>query len=151
MTTELYQPFQPLAADGPALARVLAAAGIEKTDVVRVMGPSGLLAALWLAEHGYQRAFFARSLSSGQPADAVLIPHACSPEAVAEMIDAAEAVCDGGVVIVQARSGRSGEELEAISAFLRRLGFDAQRRVNDKGRQICIARRVDYPTARRAA
>ena len=43
------------------------------------------------------------------------------------------------------------EEFEAVAALLRGQGFRAQRRLNDKGRPICIARRVGFPSAEKAA
>ncbi len=153
MTIHLYQPLQPLAADGGALMRVLRAAGVEKDDLIRVIGPSGPLAALWLSQHGYDRAVFVRA-SAGErsrPADALLIAQPCAAEDVAPLLAAAGEVTEGGAVIVQTRPGRSGEEFEAVAALLRAQGFDAQRRLNDKGRPICIARRVGFPSAEKAA
>lgn len=153
MTTHLYQPFQPLASDGGALIRVLLAAGVEKTDLIRVVGPSGPIATLWLNAHGYDRAVFVRApiAPRGLPADALLVAHPCGADELDSLVGPAEGVRDGGAVIVQARAGRQGEDLEAVAGWLRRSGFAAQRRLNDKGRSICIARRADAPIVNQAA
>lgn len=153
MTICLYQPMQPLAADGGALTRVLHVAGVEKGDLIRVIGPSGPVAALWLGRHGYDRAVFVRASATGSsvPADALLVAQPCAAEELEPLLDLAGAVNDGGALIVQTRPGRLGEEFEAVAALLRRQGFHAQRRLNDKGRPICIARRVGFPSAEKAA
>jgi len=153
MTTHLYQPFQPLASDGGGLMRVLAAAGVEKGDLIRVVGPSGPIATLWLNAHGYERAVFVRNMAAqrGLPADALLVAHPCAADELDGLVGSAERVRDGGAVIVQARPGPQGEALDAIAGWLTRSGFAAQRRLNDKGRPICIARRVGFPTAEKAA
>jgi hypothetical protein len=153
MTTYLYQPLQPLAVDGGALLRVLKAANVDKGDLVRIVGPSGPVATLWLSQHGFERAVFSRSAisASGARADAVLIAHPCAATELDALVGAAEGLREGGALIVQGRPGRHGEELAAVSAWLRRAGFVSQRQLNDKGRPICIARRVGWPTARKAA
>ena len=153
MSIHLYQPLQPLASDGAALLRVLAAAGVEKDELIRVVGPSGPIAALWLGRHGYARAVFVRAAAGDQsrPSDALLIPHACTAEELEQLLGRGQAVRDGGAIIVQTRLGPNGEEAEEEAAVLRRLGYLAQRRMNDKGRPICIARRVGFPTAEKAA
>jgi hypothetical protein len=148
MTTHLYQPFQPLAADGGAIARVLSAAGVDKRDLIRIVGPSAPVAALWLAQHGYQRAVVARAGGSPQAADAVLIGQPCGPAELAALMMAAGAVADDGAVMVQSRTG---EEAGALADALGRMGYRAQRRLNDKGRPVLIVRRVGEPTARNAA
>ena len=152
MTTHLYQPLQPLAADGGALMRILHAAGVEKDDLIRVVGPSGPLAALWLSRHGYSGAVFVRAAAErARPADAVLVAQPSAAEELAPLLDVAGAVRDDGALIVQTRPGRGGEEFEAVAALLRRQGFREQHRLNDKGRPICIARRIGFPTASKAA
>jgi len=154
MTIHLFQPLQPLAADGGALMRVMIAAGVDKRDLIRVVGPSAPLAALWLGSHGYERAVVVRTPARGtppRPADAVLIGHPCAAGELAGLLAVAGEVTDEGVVLVQTRPGRSGEEAEAMAAALGELGYRVQRRLNDKGRPIFIARLVDTPTVRKAA
>jgi hypothetical protein len=153
MTIHLYQPLQPLAADGGAMMRVLNAAGIDKSDLIRVVGPSAALAAIWLSRHGYERAVVARAAPSGaaRPADAILIGQPCSADELGELMAIAGEVHDDGAVLVQTRQGRGGEEAEALANVLGQLGFRAQRRLNDKGRPIFIARRIGLPTLRKAA
>jgi hypothetical protein len=153
MTVHLYQPLQPLAADGGAMMRVLIAAGVDKSDLIRIVGASAPLAALWLSRHGYERAVVARAAPGGaaRPADAILIGQPCSADELGQLMAIAGEVRDDGVVLAQARQGRGGDEAEALAGVLGQLGFRAQRRLNDKGRPIFIARRVGHPTASKAA
>ena len=151
--THLYQPLQPLAADGAALMRVLHAAGVEKDDLIRAVGPSGPVAAIWLSRHGYNHAVFVRT-SAGEhsrPADALLVAQPCTTEQLGPLMRLAGAAGEDDALIVQTRPGRLGDEAEAIAALLRGRGFQAQRRLNDKGRPIFIARRIDCPNAKKAA
>jgi hypothetical protein len=151
--THLYQPLQPLAADGGALMRVLHAAGVDKDDLIRAVGPSGAIAAIWLSRHGYNRAVFVQP-SAGEhsrPADALLIAQPCTTQELEPLMRLAGAVSEDGTLIVQTRPGRLGDEAEAIAALLRGRGFQSQRRLNDKGRPIFIARRVDSRDAKKAA
>jgi hypothetical protein len=153
MTIHLYKTMQPLAADGGALIRILHAARVEKDDLIRVVGPSGPLAALWLSHHGYDGAVFVRAIAKERtrPADALVVPHPCMAEQLASLLDVAGAVREDGALIVQTRPGRLGEAFDAVAALLDNRGFRAQRRLNDKGRPICVARRVDFPSAEKAA
>jgi hypothetical protein len=152
MTIHLFQPLQPLAADGGAMMRVLTAAGIDKTDLIRIVGPSAPLAAIWLSRHGFDRAVVARAASgAARAADAILIAQPCAADELGDLMEMAGDVRDDGAVLVQTRTGRGGEETDQLGAVLGRLGFTAQRRLNDKGRPIFIARRVGFPTARKAA
>ena len=153
MTIHLYQPLQPLAADGGAMMRVLTAAGVDKTDLIRIVGPSAPLAALWLSRHGFDRAVVARAApgASARLADAVLIGQPCMAGELAALLAIAGDLRDDGAVLVQTRPGRAGEELTQLASVLGELGFTAQRRLNDKGRPIFIARRVGQPTLRKVA
>jgi hypothetical protein len=148
----LHQPLQPLAADGGALARILQAADVDKTNLIRVVGPLAPIAMLWLSQHGYDRAVFApNGGANGTPADALLIAHPCSAEELGSLVGDTDGVREDGTIIVQTRPGRQGGEPEAVAAWLRRSGFASQRRFNDKGRPICIARRIGFPIASKAA
>ena len=53
MTASSLSPTQPLAADGPAMMRILQRARITKASTIRVTGAAGVTAVLWLARHGY--------------------------------------------------------------------------------------------------
>ena len=86
-----------------------------------------------------------------RPADAILVGQPCMADELGGLLAAAGDVRDDGAVLVQTRPGRGGEETDEVGAALGRLGFTAQRRLNDKGRPIFIARRVGLPTLRKAA
>ena len=89
--------------------------------------------------------------AAARRADAILIGQPCAADELAVLMAIAGDVHDDGVVLVQTRQGRDGEGAEAVAGVLGRMGFRAQRRLNDKGRPIFIAHRVGLPTLSKAA
>jgi hypothetical protein len=150
IATRTLQPAQPLAADGAALGRVLQQAGLTKASVIRVTGPAGLTAGLWLCRHGYERAAYVHRNWVGTPgsADALLAPHACGAEELAELLQAGACLREGGVLIAQTASDRPGE---GLAALLAQLGYQLEHRLSDKGRDVFVARRCGAPGFRKAA
>ena len=143
MTTFSLQPTQPLAADGAALTSILQQAGVTKTSLVRVTGPAGPTAVLWLGRHGYERAAYVYSnrVATMQPADALLVPHACRTQELADLLGGGGCVREGGVLVAQTQSERFVPGYDSVSAVLEPLGYQVERRVCDKGRDVYIARR----------
>jgi hypothetical protein len=143
MATFHTQPAQPLAADGAALTHVLNRAGVSKHSLVRVTGPAGPIAMLWLNQHGYQRAVYAPAsrVATMAPADALLVPHSCGAKELAELLQGGECLHEGGILIVQTAAAGSVEGVDSIPATLEAAGFAVQTRLSDRGRDIYIARR----------
>jgi hypothetical protein len=144
--THAFQPAQPLAADGAALAYVLDRAGVTKTSLIRATGFAGPTAVLWLNNHGYERAAYVHAhwISVMEPVDALLIPHTCTAEALSNLLQGGGGLREGGALIVQSVSGRDNQGSDSIHGVLRPLGFMVESRVHDKGRNIYIARRVGF-------
>jgi hypothetical protein len=147
MISYAVQPILPLASDGDAMARVLHHAGIEKDHQIWVTGPAGLAGLLWLDRHGYRGASYVQldRLGAMRPADAVLIPHACAPREVADLLREATCLRESGALVVQVAGELSAETLGDIPLALEPLGFRVQRRLYEKGRTVCIARREGRP------
>jgi hypothetical protein len=147
MSSFAVQPGLPLAADGDAMANVLRRAGVKRGQTIWVTGPAGLAALIWLGDKGYRGASYAHlnRIAAMAPADALIIPHACSPAELAGLLRGARCLRTGGVLIVQLKSALSAESLGDAPALLASLGYQVERRVHEKGRTICIARKVDRP------
>jgi hypothetical protein len=150
MAVHSFQPIHPLAADGVEMARALKHARVSKADVIRVTGPAGLTAMLWLCRRGYEQAVFVRGegIGSRGPADALLIPHPCGAHELAGLLAAGKAVREGGALIVQVAAG---EAPEAITALLEPLGYRLEQRLSGNGHTVLIARRSAIGALSRAA
>jgi hypothetical protein len=151
MASSSLQPAQPLAADGGALSRVLQQAGVSRDSVLRVTGAAGLTAIFWLCRHGYERAAYVHPdrVATMVPADALLIPQACGTRALAVLLQGGGCLREGGALIVQTLSeAQGGDDLRAV---LEPLGYQIERRLSDKGRGVCVARRRGRPDLRKAA
>ena len=144
----------PLAADGPALTHVLQRAGVTKDDLVRVTGPAGLTAVLWLARKGYRRAVYAPALGAvahHEPADAVLIPSACLRHDLVRLIKGPVGLRAGGALIFQSWSQHAGDDPDGITGPLGACGYKVEHTLLDKGRAVYIARRQDMGGYEQAA
>ena len=148
------QPAAPLAADGAALAHVLQRAGVSRNSLIRVTGPAGPTAMLWLGRNGYRRTVYARAISGGaqtEPADAWLVPHACSKAELAELLESVEALRDGGVLILQAAARRTAEDGDGVLGLLHAFDFQIELSLVDRGRIVYVARRQGLGGFRQAA
>jgi hypothetical protein len=144
------QPLQPLAADGVEMARALRRAQVSKADVIQLAGPAGLKAMLWLCRQGYEQAMLVCGEGAGsrEPADVLLIPHACGSRELAELLNAGRGVHEGGVLIVQVTANESPE---AAAIMLEPLGYRVEHRLFDNGRTVLIARRFALGAIQEAA
>ncbi len=147
MITYAVQPILPLAVDGEAIGRVLHQAGVEKADRIWVTGPAGLAALLWMNRQGFRGASYVAldRLAGMRPADAVLIPHACAPTEMAAALRKATCLREGGALVVQVAGELSADSLGDVPSALEPLGYRVQRRLYEKGRTVCIARREGRP------
>lgn len=150
MAIHTFQPARPLAADGAELGRALQRARAAKTDLIRVTGPAGLTAMLWLCRNGYERAVFVRpgSVAAQAPADALLIPHACGLGELTEVLGRGDSLREGGALIVQTAASESPE---SQSLILEPLGYRVEHRLSDRGRSVLIARRCGIGGFKKAA
>jgi len=130
------------------LCALLKSAGVLKTSVIRVVGEGGLHALLWLCRHGYEQVGLMRGASPAEPAEVVLVPSACPPEALEQILAQASHLQPDGLVVLGTRRGVAGAA-EATSALLGRHGFRVERRVSGHHRDIYLARRGVLAPARR--
>jgi hypothetical protein len=138
------QPALPIAADTEAMRHVLRRADVAHGSQMLVTGPAGLTAVIWLYRHGYPRAIYipeGRVAGTAAPGDALLIPHACPAEELADVLGDGGCVRDGGVLIVQAPDIRTGE-LETLPAVMERTGFAVETQIASRGHAVYVARRA---------
>lgn len=142
MATIALQPTPPLAADGAALAHALHCAGVTKASAIRVTGPAGPTAVLWLYRHGYEHADYVHAhwVATMGSVDALLVPHACGAQELADLLQDAKWMREGAVVIVQTLANDSSPGHHSIPDLLEPLGYQIERCLSDKGRNVCIAR-----------
>ncbi|HWA63591.1 MAG TPA: hypothetical protein VG939_19600 [Caulobacteraceae bacterium] len=152
MTVHAFQPAQPLGGDGAALGRVLDRARVARDSLVRVTGPAGLAAMIWLNRHGYIGAVYSHASIVGkcrEPADVLLVPHACGPKELADMLATGECVRPDGLLIVQASGG---DDLPGgYAGVLEDRGFAIEHVVADRGRTVHVARLAGVDGRLRAA
>lgn len=147
------QPVLPIAADADALRRALRRAGVAHDSRLLVTGPAGLTALIWLYRHDYPQAVYVpanRVADLRMPGDALLIPHACRTEELAEMLGDGHCVREGGALIVQAPVMRQAE-LVTVPTVLERVGFEVETQLAGRGHRIYLARRVGADGFRKAA
>lgn len=147
MYTHSVQPILPLAGDGGAMVDALRHAGVTREQAIWITGPAGLTALIYLSGKGYRGASYAHAnrIAAMAPADALLIPHACGPAELSALLKDAGCLRKGGALVVQLKGGLSADALGDAPAVLEPLGYRVERRLYDKGRTICIARRTDRP------
>jgi hypothetical protein len=147
MSSFAVQPGLPLASDGDAMTDALRRAGVKRGQTIWVTGPAGLTALIWLSGKGYRGASYAHlnRVAAMAPADALIVPHACSPAELADLLRGAKCLRTGGVLIAQLKGALSADALGDAPALLAPLGYRIERRLYEKGRTVCIARKVDRP------
>ena len=122
------------------LCALLKSAGVLKSSVIRVVGAGGLHALLWLCRHGYEQVGLMRGASPAEPAEVVLVPSACPPEALEQILAQASHLQPDGLVVLGTRRGAPGADV--ATSLLRRHGFRVERQVSGHHRDIYLARRA---------
>ena len=130
------------------LSYLLEEAGVHKDSVIRVTGPHGLAALLWLCRHGYEQAGYLRpeGLSTMAEAQVLIVSGPLSAEALEALLDHGPRLCDGGLMIVQTPRTALGDP-DAPHRIFRRHNMVVVRRLNRHHRQLCLARRAGGPQA----
>jgi hypothetical protein len=135
-----------------SLVAFLERAGVTKSSVIRVTGPSSLPALLWFCSHGYDHVGYVRA-GQGAPhdesPDAILVAHTCGEPELKLILAMARQVRPGGVLILRLRTG-PGLGPIALERLLEAHGLTVESRVENGRRALIVARRDDV-TLRRAA
>jgi hypothetical protein len=125
------------------LVALLERAGVTRTSVIRLIGPHGLPALLWLCRHGYEDVGCFRpgvGLPHDEEPDAVLVAHTCGEIELKRVLPVARQVRAGGALVFQLRMGPAAEPL-AIDWLLEHAGFQPEARFDGERRALIVARR----------
>ena len=127
------------------LLSLLEGAQVSKSSLIRVTGPSGLSALLWLCRHGFERVGYVKP-GAGRPnedADALIVAHTCDESALERLLLTGPQVREGGVLIFRsplptnAEAGRS----DPIHRLLQRSGYVVETCLHGGRRELHVARR----------
>ncbi|MET3526433.1 hypothetical protein [Phenylobacterium koreense] len=123
------------------LSQLLDAAGVGPDSAIRVTGSGALFALLWLHRRGYADVgcLHAGQRAPGDEADALLAAHTATVERLSDLLHRGPQVRQGGIIIVQTRSGEGGAQ--AVLTF-HRHGFELVRRLPGSHRDVLVARRT---------
>jgi hypothetical protein len=125
------------------LVALLEQAGVHKNSLIRVTGPSGLSALLWLCRHDYEEVGYLRP-GLGCPheeADALIVAHTCDPAFLARLLAGGPHVREGGVLVFQSALP-AAEGQDSIARRLAAAGYRIERRFQGEHRQLHVARRL---------
>jgi hypothetical protein len=126
------------------LVDLLEQADVHKTSLIRVTGPSGLSALLWLCRRGYEQVGYLRA-GQGCPheePDALLIAHTCDDASLEALLSTGPHVREGGVLVFQSpRPPAAGHVEDPIHRRLRQSGYTVERCLHGCRREVHVARR----------
>lgn len=129
------------------LISMLERAGIGRSSLIRVTGPSGLSALLWLCRHGFEQVGYVRS-GQGSPheaPDALLIAPTCDELALRRLLVAGPHVRDGGVLVFQSPlSATEDDQADPIHRLLARSGYEVEQCLHGRRRELHVARRLPH-------
>ena len=139
---------------GGDLVALLEQSHVHKSSLVRVTGPSGLSALLWLCRHGYDQVGYVRT-GQGCPheqPDAVIVAHTCDEASLRRLLSEGPHVREGGVLIFPSHLpvGVADAGPDPIHDCLDRYGYAVERCVHGSRRELHVARRLAQ-TWRKAA
>lgn len=128
--------------DSHGLMSLFEDADIHKTSVIRVTGPGGLPALLWLCRHGYEQVGYLRTDRRGpnEPADAVLAAHTCGASGLAALLAHGPGVRDGGALVVQTPT----DESTTCLRLLERAGYRQTQVLHGRRRDLHVVRRESH-------
>jgi hypothetical protein len=130
------------------LAGLLARLGVGKDSQIRITGPDGLGALLWLCRHGFEHAAYVKcgAPCPGEPADALIAPHAIDRAALGQLLAESKLGAGGALVVQVLGVDREG----ALADLLHLYGYEIEARFDRGGRELIAARRIETPHARAA-
>lgn len=135
-----------------SLLAFLERAGVAKSSVIRVTGPSALSALLWLCRHDYDHVGYVRG-AEGAPheeePDAIIVAHTCRELELKRLLTVGRQVRPGGAFIFRLRTDPGSHPL-GLEWMLRQAGFSVEQRLDGARRALIIARRAPI-LAQRAA
>lgn len=130
-------------ARGADLVALLEQSDVHKDSLIRVTGPSGLSALLWLCRHDYEEVGYLRP-GLGCPhedADALVVAHTCDAAFLARLLASGPHVREGGVLVFQSPLPAMAGAADPIHRCLAAAGYSVERCVHGERRELHVARR----------
>ncbi|MDB5459476.1 MAG: hypothetical protein JWO72_1217 [Caulobacteraceae bacterium] len=128
------------------LLSLLEGVRVGKSSLIRVTGPSGLSALLWLCRHGFERVGYVKPGSGGphEEADALIIAHTCDEPALARLLATGPHVREGGVLFFRSHLPNTDEGLgpDLIHGLLQLHGYVVEKCMHGSHRELHVARRA---------
>ena len=124
------------------LLSLLQRAYVTRSSVIRVTGPSGLSALLWLCRHGFEHAGYVKS-EGGAPhedIDALIVAHTCDARALEHLLVAGPHVRPGGVLILRSPMIGANDAPDPIHALLEAHGYAVEQCLRGRHRELHVAR-----------
>ncbi len=135
------------------LIALLGQAKISKSSVIRVTGPSGLSALLWLCRHGFEQVGYQRpGAGPHEQPDALIVAHTCDEARLEDLLARGPHVREGGALVFQSPLPEgSAAGIDPIHQILERYGYAVEQCRHGKRRELHMARRRFLPALQKAA
>ena len=126
------------------LLSLLARAHIDRSSVIRVTGPSGLSALLWLCRHGFEQVGYLKpGAGPHEQPDALIIAHTCDAASLETLLATGPHVREGGALVFQSPLPRVlGFRADPIHRLLERHGYGVEQCHHGYHRELHVARRA---------
>jgi hypothetical protein len=134
------------------LISLLDRAQVTKSSLIRVTGPSGLSALLWLCRHGYEKVGYLRpGAGPHEQPDALIVAHTCDEASLGSLLETGPHVREGGVLVFQSPLPRVlAFRADPIHRLLKSHGYTIEQCLHGARRKLHVARRL-VETWRKAA
>ncbi len=124
------------------LSDLLSGAGLGKADTIRITGSAGLAALLWFCRHGYdQVGYVSTRRGCSEEGDLLLVPQTCSVGQLEQILRSGPRPKHGGVLIVQTPQPPFESGFDPVHDLLARAGYDVERCLHGRHRELHVARR----------
>jgi hypothetical protein len=135
------------------LVSLLERAHVTKSSLIRVTGPSGLSALLWLCRHGYERVGYLRpGAGPHEQPDALIVAHTCDEASLRDLLEAGPHVREGGVLVFLSPLPRVlGFRADPIHRLLKGHGYAVEQCHHGHRRELHVARRRRHDWLKKAA
>jgi hypothetical protein len=134
------------------LTDLLHGAGLTKADTIRITGPAGLAALLWFCRHGYEQVgYVGAGRAPCEDGDLLLVPQTCTVVELERILQHGPRPRQGGVLIVQTPQEVAEGGADPVHELLERAGYQVERCLHGRHRELHVARRRARPGDRLAA
>jgi hypothetical protein len=135
------------------LMSLLERAQVTKSSLIRVTGPSGLSALLWLCRHGFEQVGYLRPGAGPHEApDALIVAHTCDEASLEALLSGGPHVREGGALVFQSPLPPAlGIRADPIHRLLERHGYAIEQCHHGHRRELHVARRRHGDLLRKAA